>query len=53
MAPWDAPILDGRPNALLPDLFIRGGQLDRTRVDFKQKCSYAVDEGLSGNRTSI
>ena len=22
VAPWDAPIIDNRPNALLPDLFI-------------------------------
>ncbi|KAH0577586.1 Radial spokehead-like protein [Spironucleus salmonicida] len=51
--PWDVPILDNRINAALPELFIEEGQLDRTRVDFKQKCKYHVDEGYNANILNI
>ena len=49
VAPWDAPIVDNRVNAQQPDLFIHHGQVDRTRVDFKQKCTYNIDEQLPSN----
>lgn len=49
VAPWDAPIVDNRVNVAQPDLFIQEGQLDKTRVDFKQKCTYNVDEVLLNN----
>lgn len=49
VAPWDRSIVDNRPNVLLPDLLIKHGQFDRTRVDFKQKCTYHVDEAAIEN----
>lgn len=47
--PWDAPIIDNKPNVPLPQLFIEPNQLDKTRVDLLQKCKYNVDETLPEN----
>ncbi|CAL5976758.1 Radial_spokehead-like protein [Hexamita inflata] len=53
VAPWDAPIIDNRVNVPQAELFIHKGQLDKTRVDFKQKCSYNVDEFLLENEIDL